>query len=167
LVANQSSHEQVYDYTPEGNGLSLKKIVGILSCRDDLQKEINFRIQLDIPFFEIFEKANKIKLTAECISFDKLTEFSIQTNREFNRMKIGIFKEKTDSKALAYQIIRINRQKRFNFKELISKKSLLPLDEPVYLHVKFSQKFKHETSYTPVCTVINDTEDDDWERGRT
>jgi hypothetical protein len=162
LVANQSSHEQVYDYTPEGNGLSLKKIVGILSCRDDLQKEINFRIQLDIPFFEIFEKANKIKLTAECISFDKLTEFSIQTNREFNRMKIGIFKEKTDSKALAYQIIRINRQKRFNFKELISKKSLLPLDEPVYLHVKFSQKFKHETSFTPVCTVINDTEDDDW-----
>lgn len=162
LTSNQSPHEKIYEYTPQENNHSPNKINSVLLFRGESQKEIKFRIQLDIPFLNLFEKEEKKELTEEWVSFDKLTEWSIQTNRNFNMMKIGMFKEKADSKALCYQIIRANRRKRFNLKELISKKSVLPLDEPVYLHVKFTNSFKNETSYMPVCTVINDTEDEEW-----
>jgi len=162
LTPDQSPHEKIYEYTPKEDNKMPSKIIGVLSCRGDLQREVKFWIQVDIAFLNIFKKGEKIESTEEWVTFDKLTEWSVETNRNFNIMKIGFFKEKTDSKALCYQIIRINQQKRFDFKEIVSKKSLLPLDEPVYLHVKFSHQFKNETSYMPFCTVIKDTEDEEW-----
>jgi len=164
FLSNTSAHEKEYGYTITESDLLAGKLEGTLSCSDDMniEEKKDFKIQINIPVLEAFKEGEKVEITNEYLSFDKLTNLSVKVNRNFNIMKVGFFKTQEEAMAITYQILHLNKQNQFRFKELDNTKSSLPIDEPVYMNVKFSNDFHQWTNFMPIFTIIREAENDDW-----